>query len=1014
MERARFFPLLPALILLLGVLGPFAAAPVQAQTTLVSNLATTAADGSVSLAGFAHGQGFTTGSAAGGYTLSSIEVGLGLGGGVTSAIVRETIHAELWSAATGGGPNMKVADLAVPSGTLVGTVSFAAPANTALLADTTYHFVLYTTGSDAISVRYTASSTEDTAQTGWSIGDQRWYIGSNQPVGTWEEVTSSSVKIRVKGTQTTPTPTPTMAPAAPTGLRVTPGASKLELSWTAPSGEVTGYDVHYTSSTTVANNAAASGNDAGAAWVAVRRTGAAGSQEISGLTNNLPHRVRVRGVNSAGIGAWEFGSGTPKLTSSGSMDATLSALVLTDASGVSAPFTPAFSPTTYAYAYTATASFSRWKVTPTVNQVDATVRAGLGTNLMTVASGSASDFIDLNFNANRITVEVTAQAGNKRSYTITVAHERPVVEPPTVTPPVVPNRIPSFGDATVTDQSYTVGTAVTALTLPAATGGDGTLVYSLTPALPSGLVLDTATRTLMGTPEATQASRRYTWTVMDADGDTAVLSFAIEVVDPRRRARIQEAVKRTLAEVARRAMASALDNIGVRFGDIGTSGLSLAGQWVPLQDLRANAALTGDGLLHNCTAQLGFEPSDCMQPAQASGHSMTAGQLFGTSSFSVHLNAAPGDGVSTSGPLWSVWGRGDIGSFAGRGDTRQRYDGDLRTGWLGIDARSGAWVAGLAVSHADGEADYAFAGDGISGEGELDTKMTAIYPYGRWELDNGLELHGVAGVGTGDARHKPQDGETESGDLRMHMASLGLRHTLPEWAGLQLAMRADASVTRIETDDGPDDIHGLSADSWRLRAGLEASRAFALGHDAEFRPFMEAAVRQDGGDGLEGSGVELAGGLRYAAPNVLIEARGRWLATHSDKGAQEKGVSVTARAGPGANGRGLFLALSPRWGAPTGGAQALWGETLANPSESTNEGTVDAQLGYAFAAPVPGVITPFIETGLAGDDHRRLRLGTRFEAAHANVRLELVGERSEREAVRPEHLLRLDLQLGLF
>ena len=40
---------------------------------------------------------------------------------------------------------------------------------------------------------------------------------------------------------------------------------------------------------------------------------------------------------------------------------------------------------------------------------------------------------------------------------------------------------PSFGTATVSNRTYTVGTAISALTLPAASVGDGTLTYSLSP-----------------------------------------------------------------------------------------------------------------------------------------------------------------------------------------------------------------------------------------------------------------------------------------------------------------------------------------------------------------------------------------------------------------------------------------------------------------------------------------------------------------------------------------------------
>ncbi len=86
---------------------------------------------------------------------------------------------------------------------------------------------------------------------------------------------------------------------------------------------------------------------------------------------------------------------------------------------------------------------------------------------------------------------------------------------------------PSFGTATVSNRTYTVGTAISALTLPAASGGNGTLTYSLSPAV-AGLTFSSATRRLTGTP-TTAGSYPMTYTVRDADGDTATLRFTITV-----------------------------------------------------------------------------------------------------------------------------------------------------------------------------------------------------------------------------------------------------------------------------------------------------------------------------------------------------------------------------------------------------------------------------------------------------------------------------------------------------
>ncbi len=89
--------------------------------------------------------------------------------------------------------------------------------------------------------------------------------------------------------------------------------------------------------------------------------------------------------------------------------------------------------------------------------------------------------------------------------------------------------LPSFGDATLDDRTWIERQAITAFTLPEATGGDGDLTYALTPALPAGVSRDAATREVSGTPSATLAATVYTWTATDADGDRAELSFTAAV-----------------------------------------------------------------------------------------------------------------------------------------------------------------------------------------------------------------------------------------------------------------------------------------------------------------------------------------------------------------------------------------------------------------------------------------------------------------------------------------------------
>ena len=96
--------------------------------------------------------------------------------------------------------------------------------------------------------------------------------------------------------------------------------------------------------------------------------------------------------------------------------------------------------------------------------------------------------------------------------------------------PPVGDTTPTFSGA-VADLSATVGTAITPVVLPAATG-DGILTYSVS-ILPAGLTFNAATRTLSGTPTAvTDGAVSVIYTVLDGDAEnpeSAILGFTIEV-----------------------------------------------------------------------------------------------------------------------------------------------------------------------------------------------------------------------------------------------------------------------------------------------------------------------------------------------------------------------------------------------------------------------------------------------------------------------------------------------------
>ncbi len=312
-RRVRLSLLLPVLALLLGALSPFAAAPASADV-LVSNMGQTADPDAYSFSNDRRGfsQGFTTGGHASGYDLESIELFLRSASLTRAEVAR--VRVGLWGSDRDR-PRYKIADLTVPSSLAQpgGATVFAAPANVRLSANTPYFVVIYSTGDavESVALEKTDSREEDSGTAGgWSIGNSAvahaYVAGRGSADIIHGAVVPESLRIRVNGSAA--------PPLAPTGLTVGSGDMKLDLAWTAPAGTLAGYDVHYTSSMSVANYATA-GSDAATGWVEVDRgtesDPPAVMQAITGLTGGTDYRVRVRAVDAIGNSVWAFGTGTP-------------------------------------------------------------------------------------------------------------------------------------------------------------------------------------------------------------------------------------------------------------------------------------------------------------------------------------------------------------------------------------------------------------------------------------------------------------------------------------------------------------------------------------------------------------------------------------------------------------------------------------------------------------------------------------------------------------------------------
>ena len=591
------------------------------------------------------------------------------------------------------------------------------------------------------------------------------------------------------------------------------------------------------------------------------------------------------------------------------------------------------------------------------------------------------------------------------------------------------------------DQSVTEGATVT-LNGSASSDPEGEdLTYAWTQVGTPRVTLtgaDTATPTFTAPANlSANAVLEFMLTVTDLGGapGTDPVRISVTTDAPAR----QQALKTGLAALGRGLAASATDAIGQRLKPAATGPETSAFSGLSLADCIASLTPTDTASADTAGADRSawFDPRDLggdigsAEPDKDSRNNgrnplgacrlPDSGQLA-RSAFVIPLNRLNGNAdAGAGGGYWSLWGRGDLSRFEGRPQTGLDLDGNLRAGYLGLDYRlSSGGLVGVALSRSEGEIDIGTADDtldkGTLDKGTLDTRLNSVYPYGYWSPRAGMGLWGLLGVGSGDATlsHRETDFAT---DLDMRMGALGLRQVVQTLGSFELALKADAFVVELESEDVPG-LLAVSAQARRARLLLEASHSWQLQPDERLGTSLELGARVDGGDADEGAGAELGVGLEYS--NTRLGLRAQWraqgLLAHSASGFEEWGTSLNVELDPGVSGRGLALTLAPTWGqAASGGAQALWQSDrplrarLVQGLAPASAMRMDLDLSYGLNRD-RRQLSPFASLGLADGVMQRLRLGLRLGLGLGladEMEMELFGGRNASGNRSPEHLLGL-------
>ena len=660
----------------------------------------------------------------------------------------------------------------------------------------------------------------------------------------------------------------------------------------------------------------------------------------------------------------------------------------------------------------------------TVGYADAgTGTATSGTDYTALASGTLT--FAAGETSKTLTVTVTGDGTDEANETVVVALSGAVnaalgTASGTGTITDVEDLTPEFTEA-VSDQLYWVGTAIDALKLPAASGGDGALAYALLPQLPEGLAFDADTRMVTGTPVEVVAETVYTLTATDADGDAAMLSFRVEVampvvmsmedaqaeegeavafmvelspppprpmevlcmtapgtatahddyvhmeehrlsiaagqhsvrvavatiddekVEPEETFTVRlvpewtvverveatgtildndaaaaraRALKMVLASFGREVAQEAVEVVGERLGDVASgSHVTLAGQRVPLGSA-AVGERDGEEALPG-----GFDREASHRREVDKRRSVSVREIVSDSAFALSFGV-PEEAGSGARDRWMVWGRTGWSEFSGRPQGELSAQGKVFSGYVGFDARvRDDLVLGMALSHSEGDMSYERSGAG----GTVDARLTSVLPYGRWTAGGGLSVWGLAGAGWGEVELVDDLGATRTG-MGMELLALGWRQELGAWQEVEWALKGDGFVVEMDSEAAWM-LPATKAGAQRLRLMLESGMEWPVAERGRLRTQVEFGGRWDGGDAQRGYGSEVGGSLEYvdSRTGVGIEGRGRYVLGHESQGFREWGASLGVRVDPGGDGEGVWIGLSPVWGAPHSGVQSLWG-----------------------------------------------------------------------------------------
>ena len=356
--------------------------------------------------------------------------------------------------------------------------------------------------------------------------------------------------------------------------------------------------------------------------------------------------------------------------------------------------------------------------------------------------------------------------------------------------------------------------------------------------------------------------------------------------------------------------------------------------------------------------------------------SLPAKEVLAGSTFEI-LSQSPGDAHRLS-----FWGRGALSHFDKDHDGSE-MDGDVVSATLGVDYTDDGLLAGVAVSHSEGDGSYLLGGrdHGVA------ATMSALYPYLYFAVNERDSAWGMAGFGSGTMTVEFED-LTAKTEIDAKMGAVGVRRELQspdDNSGVSVALKSDAQFLRIDSDETRH-LYATRNDASRQRVALEIAQEYTLDGGEWVVSFVEVGARRYAGDAGTAYGMEISRGFRYEHPALGLTAEfdARGLLQPPIDRIDEVGVSVLLRYDPVASsnlGPNLALSLS---GGLEGWTRTgrLWGQDIPGGWGTDDPDPTDLRVGAEFGHGLPvlggvAIGTPWV--GASFSERRRdWRLGYRL------------------------------------